>query len=159
MHSSLRATPHTPWALVYRAAACRVTRKDRTRLFRPGKAGLARLYSRHYPLLTACLHAFHAQWSWTRSTHTAGHGCKSVGSRACTSCAACAVMPLHHVAVLSVSVTADAPPSAAACTQAAARQTQFEKTPVGRAAYAAVKDAKKPVAATGGQDNAKDWIS
>lgn len=61
--------------------------------------------------------------------------------------------------VVCLSVTAAAPAPAAARTQAAARQTQFEKTPVGRAAYAAVKDAKKPVAATGGQDNAKDWMS
>mmetsp|Transcript_29175 Transcript_29175/g.74448 ORF Transcript_29175/g.74448 Transcript_29175/m.74448 type:complete len:85 (+) Transcript_29175:90-344(+) len=48
-----------------------------------------------------------------------------------------------------------------AAERAAARQQQFEQSAVGRAAYTAVKDAKKPAANVGnsGGADARDWLS
>lgn len=44
--------------------------------------------------------------------------------------------------------------------QAEQRQAKFEKSAVGRAAYTSVKDAKRPSQGpTGGNDNARDWMS
>lgn len=46
-----------------------------------------------------------------------------------------------------------------ACLQAAQRQQKFEQSPVGRAAYTAVKDAKKPAAGPTAGADARDWMS
>eukprot|EP00195_Chlamydomonas_chlamydogama_P008756 CAMPEP_0202897190 /NCGR_PEP_ID=MMETSP1392-20130828/6020_1 /ASSEMBLY_ACC=CAM_ASM_000868 /TAXON_ID=225041 /ORGANISM="Chlamydomonas chlamydogama, Strain SAG 11-48b" /LENGTH=99 /DNA_ID=CAMNT_0049582769 /DNA_START=8 /DNA_END=307 /DNA_ORIENTATION=- len=49
---------------------------------------------------------------------------------------------------------------ALAAEKAAQRQQQFEQSAVGRAAYTAVKDAKKPVTSPGGgADTSRDWMS
>ena len=45
------------------------------------------------------------------------------------------------------------------CRQAEARQQQFEKSAVGRAALKAVKDAKKQDAREAGGGTARDWLS
>ncbi|GAX77328.1 hypothetical protein CEUSTIGMA_g4774.t1 [Chlamydomonas eustigma] len=48
---------------------------------------------------------------------------------------------------------------ALAAEKAAQRQANFEASAVGRAAYTAVKDAKRPTQSSAANDNARDWLN
>lgn len=66
----------------------------------------------------------------------------------------------HYVTAQTTTVTErDMEARLRAAEQAEARQQQFQKSPVGRAAYRSVQEAKRPEPRTNPGPTAQDWLS